>query len=317
MKLITFVIRIFLDAYRDTKRVVQYFNLIEINGLSVVPKFFFIRLFFSFSTVRNFKKIEIIKNVFFNNFFEQNNVSSENIAIQIDKLGYSDTYTLKENYTNDVIKEIFVNQEIKYKKSNNDSTYLKKMENEDLNSYLARLKKKNVSRITGFIDLNNFGQIRKLLTSEPFTSLASNYLNCKSFSISAAYFISNPCDISEEEKYRNAQYFHWDNDFTKFLKLYIYLTDVETGSGPHIFIPGTHKNKLFKHRLCRLYSDQNIYEAYKERIEFLGNKGSLFFVDSYGLHKGETPRNKSRLILNVHFGKQKILYSKNDIYFKI
>ena len=299
MKLIKFFIRIILDAYRDTKRVVQYFNLVEINGLSVIPKFFFIRLFFSFSVIRNFKKIKIIKDISFNDFFEQKNIRSENIATQIDKLGYSDTYTLKENYTNDVIKEIFDNQEVKYKKDiNHDSAHLQKFDNEDLQSYLTRLKNKNVSRITGFVDLNNCGPIRKLLTSEPFTSLASNYLNCESFSISAAYFISNPCDISEEEKYRNAQYFHWDNDFTKFLKFYIYLTDVDIDSGPHIFIPGTHKNKLFKHRLCRLYADQNIYDSYNKKIEFLGTKGSLFFVDSYGLHKGETPKKKSRLILN-------------------
>ncbi len=48
-------------------------------------------------------------------FLNKINVSSENIAIQIDKLGYSDTYTLKENYTNDVIKEIFVNQKLNIK----------------------------------------------------------------------------------------------------------------------------------------------------------------------------------------------------------
>ena len=42
----------------------------------------------------------------------------------------------------------------------------------------------------------------------------------------------------------------------------------------------------------------------------------MFFVDSYGLHKGEHPTGKSRLMLNVHFGRGKIIYFKNDLYIK-
>ena len=42
-----------------------------------------------------------------------------------------------------------------------------------------------------------------------------------------------------------------------------------------------------------------------------------FFTDSYGLHKGVTPLNKYRLMLNIHFGKGKLLYSKNDLFINL
>ena len=50
-------------------------------------------------------------------------------------------------------------------------------------------------------------------------------------------------------------------------------------------------------------------------MEYKGKAGSIFFADGYGLHKGEAPQSKSRLILNVHFGRNKILYSDKDIFY--
>ena len=143
------------------------------------------------------------------------------------------------------------------------------------------------------------------------------YHNSNDFSINASFFISNPLQISEEEKYKNAQYFHWDNDFTKFFKLYIYLNDVDHENGPHIFIPRTHKDKKRDNKLCRLYSDDNIKNNYQDSKIFTGKAGSMFFVDSYGIHKGLTPTKNYRLMLNIHFGRGKILYSKYDKFIQL
>ena len=64
-------------------------------------------------------------------------------------------------------------------------------------------------------------------------------------------------------------------------------------------------------------SDAKVYAGYSNPKVFTGKAGSLFFVDSYGLHKGETPKSKSRLMLNVHYGTGKILYTKNDKYVEL
>jgi hypothetical protein len=318
MNIFTFYIRSTLDSFRDTKRIVNHFRLASHNGFIVILKLFFIRLLFFFSTIRNLIKIKIKSNYNFSDYFLSDDISSENLARDIDKKGCTNVFLLKNNLIEEMKREVFLSRDLEYKKNPNiDENKLIKLEEEEESSYFQRLKKNKISRVTGFIDLNKETVIKNLLTSKPFLSLASNYLNTNQVSISAAFFISNPVEISESEKYANAQYFHWDNDFTKFLKLYIYLSDVDLESGPHIFIPYTHKKKLFQHRLCRLYSDSSILTSYNEVIKFIGKKGSIFFVDSYGLHKGETPKANSRLIINVHYGRNKILYSNKDIYIDI
>ena len=318
MKFVIFYIKIVLDAYRDTKRVIKYFNLISLNGLKIIPKLFFIRLIYSFTFFRNLINVKISDNKSFDNYLEEKQIYSKEITEQIDKNGYSETFTLKREFKDKLICEIFSNKDVEYKKINNneiDKKILIKNDNEDLSSYFRRLKVNKISRVTSFINLKNDCTIKSLLLSKPVISLAKNYLNTDTFSISAAFFVSIPGEISREEKYANAQYFHWDNDFSKFFKLYIYLTDVDDNSGPHIFIPKTHKKKLLRTGLARLYDDDLIYNLYKKKIKFNGKSGSIFFTDGYGLHKGETPTKNSRLIINVHFGRGKIFYSNKDILY--
>jgi hypothetical protein len=52
----SFLIRKFLDSYRDTLKVVNFFNLRQLNGFSVLIKIFFIKFFYSFTYLRNTKK---------------------------------------------------------------------------------------------------------------------------------------------------------------------------------------------------------------------------------------------------------------------
>ena len=65
MNIFAFYIRHTLDAFRDTNRIVRHFDLIKLNGISVIFKLFFIRFFYAFSFIRNLskpKKIKLIKN---------------------------------------------------------------------------------------------------------------------------------------------------------------------------------------------------------------------------------------------------------------
>ena len=103
--------------------------------------------------------------------------------------------------------------------------------------------------------------------------------------------------------------------FSKFFKLYIYLTDVEEDSGPHIFIPKTHKNKLFESSLARLFDDDLIYNSYKNKIKYKENQDQ-YFLQMVMVYKGETQTQKPRLIINAHFGKGKIFYSNKDILYR-
>ena len=42
--------------------------------------------------------------------------------------------------------------------------------------------------------------------------------------------------VNEQEMKDNAQYYHYDLDFEKFFKVFIYFDDVSKDSGPHSFI---------------------------------------------------------------------------------
>jgi ectoine hydroxylase-related dioxygenase (phytanoyl-CoA dioxygenase family) len=316
MKKIIFIIKLILDSFRDTKKITKYFNLVKLNGYEVILKIFFIRLFYSIENIRSKQKIHLINEITDNSFLEGEKFDTDQISKEIDKRGYSKIFKINNSLIKRITDQIFKSTNIDVKIDNIEKSKILKNENEEINDYFFRLKEKKISRITGTINLHNNKLFQEFLLSNSMINLVKSYLNTNNFSVNASFFISNPLEISEEEKYKNAQYFHWDNDFRKFFKLYLYLTDVDENSGPHIFIPGTHKKKRADHKLCRLYSDSQIYSSYEKSQKFLGKAGSLFFVDSYGLHKGETPKSNSRLLLNVHFGKGKILYSKDDFYFK-
>ena len=314
MNIFAFYIRHTLDAFRDTNRIVSHFNLIKLNGAFVIFKLFFIRFFYAFSFIRNLSKPKKkILNIKCNYF--KNSVDAIGCINDLDNKGYSDIFQLKEEYKENFLNHIYECKNLDLKKLNYSTIDVIKNKNENLDDYFVRLKKMKISRVTGHLDLKNQNELKNFLTSKEILNIVQSYLNTNSVSINAAFFISNPLEISKETKYQNAQYFHWDNDFRKFLKLYIYLNDVDEYSGPHVFVKNTHKQKNRNHKLCRLYSDNQIYEKYSESniVKFTGDSGSTFFVDSYGIHKAEVPTKKSRILLNVHFGVGKIMYTKGDI----
>ncbi|MEQ1586317.1 MAG: hypothetical protein ABL895_10585 [Cyclobacteriaceae bacterium] len=99
----------------------------------------------------------------------------------------------------------------------------------------------------------------------------------------------------------HAQLFHRDLDDWRFCKLFIYLTDVDEESGPHVYVRKTSKSPLF--RKIRRYSDAEIVSTFgKENvIRFVKPKGATFLVDTYGFHKGLLPNSKNRLLLQIQY----------------
>ena len=52
MNRITFTIRLFLDAFRDTIKVTNHFNLLKLNNKFIIIKLFLIKLIFSNQLIR-------------------------------------------------------------------------------------------------------------------------------------------------------------------------------------------------------------------------------------------------------------------------
>ena len=71
MNKFAFPIRLFLDAFRDTIKVINHFELTKINNRFIYFRIFFIKLFFSNQWIRNLIKI---KKVELNNLKENKDI---------------------------------------------------------------------------------------------------------------------------------------------------------------------------------------------------------------------------------------------------
>lgn len=104
-----------------------------------------------------------------------------------------------------------------------------------------------------------------------------------------------------------AQFYHFDLDRPKWLKVFCYLTDVGPDNGPHCFVRGSHRNFAIPWRIrskgyVRL-SDEEVEGAFgADRIQtFTAPTGTILLEDTRGLHKGVHVHSGDRLMLQLQF----------------
>ncbi len=169
--------------------------------------------------------------------------------------------------------------------------------------------------------------IRKIILDNNNLLIANNYFgNMPYFSNIDMWWATKrkkKNTIKTEIANQSAQFFHFDLDRPKWLKLFIYLTDVDEFSGPHEYIEGTHNilskpSKLLERGYARIKMDEIKKFYKKKKIKMIkGIKGTMFIADTSCFHRGIPPLNKNRLILVIEysnnlFGAKKIMLSKNE-----
>jgi hypothetical protein len=99
----------------------------------------------------------------------------------------------------------------------------------------------------------------------------------------------------------DTQKFHRDLDDWRFLKLFIYLTDVDAEAGPHIYVMGSHRETA--ELRARLYSRDGLAKRYGEESlkTVTGARGTAFIAATHGIHMGMPPATKPRLILQAQY----------------
>ena len=116
------------------------------------------------------------------------------------------------------------------------------------------------------------------------------------------------------------QNFHYDRDDFRVLKIFTYLTDTTATTGPHEFIDGTHSfDALMAYMRRRTWlnaqqqtdfihwiethrkEDSDVFNYFpKESIRTItGQRGSTFFEDTRGLHRGLPPETGPRLAFEI------------------
>jgi hypothetical protein len=95
--------------------------------------------------------------------------------------------------------------------------------------------------------------------------------------------------------------FHYDALDFKSLTLFIYLTDVDLSSGPHVVIEGTHGCKAFADLWQPILSDETARQKFGDRAKtIVGPKGTMLFEDTSCYHKASSCQTK-RLMLSIDY----------------
>jgi hypothetical protein len=97
--------------------------------------------------------------------------------------------------------------------------------------------------------------------------------------------------------------FHYDLDDYRTLKFFFYLTDVDSFSGSHRCVAGSHKKRKLLHYLLRSQSDQAISDYYgaENIVDICGQAGFGFAEDPFCFHRGSPPATAHRLMIHLEF----------------
>jgi Phytanoyl-CoA dioxygenase (PhyH) len=153
-------------------------------------------------------------------------------------------------------------------------------------------------------ELVNSPLIQGLMADRSFVAVAQNYLQAQPIVDVVAMWWNVMSPQPDKEA---AQYWHFDMDRIKWLKFFVYLTDVGPENGPHSFVVGSHRaggipGSLLQKGYSRL-TDEEVSSNYSANkfIEFTAPRGTVIAEDTRGLHKGKHVTKGDRLIFQMQF----------------
>ena len=156
----------------------------------------------------------------------------------------------------------------------------------------------------------NVEVINKLIFDPCIIQICENYFESRACLSNIDLWwtpVRKRASIKNEIANKSAQFFHFDLDRIKWLKFFIYLTDVTLDDGPHEYIEGTNnvsrKEKKFLKEGYKRIKDEKIYNYYNSSSikKILGKKGTIFVGDTSCFHRGSPPVKNDRLLLVIEY----------------
>jgi ectoine hydroxylase-related dioxygenase (phytanoyl-CoA dioxygenase family) len=146
--------------------------------------------------------------------------------------------------------------------------------------------------------------IQRLMADRSIIAVAQNYLQSRPIMDIVALWWNV---ASAQPDKVAAQYWHFDMDRIKWLKFFVYLTDVGPDNGPHSFVEGSHCTggitpSLLEKGYARL-TDEEVSRQYPvdKVVEFTAPRGTIIAEDTRGLHKGKHVLKGDRLMFQLQF----------------
>jgi hypothetical protein len=135
-------------------------------------------------------------------------------------------------------------------------------------------------------------------------SIVQQYLGVPPIFNTPVVFLNSNVEVTSDKDLSDvAQLYHHDMHRLRFLKLFIYLTDVDAGAGPHAMLRKTHRVRPDALWEDGRHTDQEVEDAglMEDEARITGPAGTIFLVDTSALHKGLHPEKKSRLMAQVQY----------------
>ncbi|MGP5066478.1 phytanoyl-CoA dioxygenase family protein [Psychrobacter alimentarius] len=152
--------------------------------------------------------------------------------------------------------------------------------------------------------LTTFEEMYEISSDPILLAMVQEYMGVPPIFNTPVAFLNSARKVkSQRELSDTAQLYHHDMHRLQFVKLFIYLTDVDMDAGPHTLIPGTHRNRPSEMWADGRHADSAVIDSglMNNEVNIVGPAGTVFLVDTSALHKGANPISKHRLMAQVQY----------------
>lgn len=159
-------------------------------------------------------------------------------------------------------------------------------------------------------DLKSNKLFQRVSNDQLFVAVASHYLNAPAYAIDSTLWFSFPSAAPSSE---TAQLFHYDLDTLRWLKVFIYLSNVGPDNGPHEYIPASHRAEFKPYKILRKeygrYSDDEMNRYCESGPKIIcADEGTVVFADTRCFHKGNVVNAGYRLMFSPIYAASRVGY---------
>jgi hypothetical protein len=143
-----------------------------------------------------------------------------------------------------------------------------------------------------------------LANDSRIVDLLHHYFGCRPVISYLAAWWSYPTGEGPQQ----AESFHRDVDDWNFVKLFVYLSDVEAENGPHVYVRSSaHSTAL---NAITRYPDEAVFESFgRQSVAIqIAKAGSGFLENTFGLHKGTQVERGRRLMFQAVYSLNPLPY---------
>ncbi len=164
---------------------------------------------------------------------------------------------------------------------------------------------KNLWDAVPVVDANN--PFIPLALSDVILATVNAYMRMFSYFFYLTLNVTTP--VSEGSEAVQSQRWHGDPEDKKMCKVFLYLTDVDEGSGPFIYVSGTQHGGRWRHLFREqpprgfLPPDRPIDQIVQDCDikHYTGKAGTIIFCDTSGYHRGGYATTHERIMLTMGY----------------